>query len=264
MSLHERGPQESRSLDLKREPQFLHIGTEFDFGGIKERIITRENLPLEDARKILKGRVFGVLGYGVQGPAQAMNLRDNGLPVIIWQRKEYSKPGKPKTSWERAVDDGWKEGETLFPDPDLKVVMQKANFIQYLLSDAGQAQRWPEIRALLKQGDVLQFSHGFAPVFHKLTEVVVPEFVDLTLIAPKGPGRGVREHFEHGRGVNSSVAVAQDASGKALLLTLASGMAIGSGFLFPTSFEKEVFSDLTGERGILMGAFKGLMDASYN
>jgi len=257
---HEGDPQFRQG----ENPQNL-IGTEFDFGGIKERVITRDDFSLEQARDVLKDETIAVIGYGVQGPAQANNLRDNGLRVIVGQRG-----GPGDKTYDKAVDDGWVPGKTLFsieeatrrasnPEKPLK-----SGQVQNLLSDAGQVQQWNNMRKELIEGSNLYFSHGFGYTFRDITGIFVPEGVDVTLIAPKGAGRSVREHFLAGRGINSSYAVGQDATGRAIKRSLATGMGIGSGFLFKTTFEQEVFSDLTGERGVLMGAAYGLWQAAYN
>ncbi len=225
----------------------------FVFGGVDEDVVTREEFPLEKARRVLADETVAVLGYGVQGPAQALNMRDNGIRVIVGQKKGSD-------SWDRAVADGWIEGRTLF---SLEDATERATVVQFLVSDAGQKNTWPAIRPRLKPGAALYFSHGFAVVYREQTGVVPPSNVDVVLVAPKGSGRSVRANFLDGSGINSSYAVHQDYTGRALERTLALGMAIGSGYLFPTTFEKEVFSDLTGERGVLMGALAGLMEAQY-
>lgn len=109
----------------------------------------------------------------------------------------------------------------------------------------------------------LYFSHGFSPVFKDLTKVDVPADVDVILVAPKGSGRTVRSLFREGRGINSSIAVYQDVTGKAQEKAVAMGVAIGSGYLYQTTFEKEVYSDLLGERGALMGGVHGMFLAQY-
>jgi ketol-acid reductoisomerase len=124
--------------------------TSINFGGIVEEIVTREEFPLEKARQVLKDERIAVLGYGVQGPAQALNMRENGFNVIIGL-------GLYDYSWEKALADGWVEGETLF---NLEKAVQRATIIQYLVSDAAQKMRWPEVKAALKEGDALCFSHG--------------------------------------------------------------------------------------------------------
>jgi ketol-acid reductoisomerase len=225
-----------------------------NFGGVEEEITTREEFPLEKARQVLKDEVVAVLGYGVQGPAQALNLRDNGIRVIVGQ-----KPGGK--SWEKALKDGWVPGETLFP---LEEAAEQGTVIQYLISDAGQKLMWPQIKPHLQEGDALYFSHGFSVVYKDQTGVIPPEYVDVMLVAPKGSGTSVRANFLNGSGINSSYAVEQDYTGRAVERTLALGIAIGSGYLFPTTFADEVHSDLVGERGVLMGALAGIMEAQYN
>lgn len=225
-----------------------------DFGGVTEDVIISDEFTLDKAREVLKNETIAVLGYGVQGPAQALNLRDNGIDVIIGQMEgdEY---------WEKAVGDGFIPGETLFP---LEEAAKKGTIIMELLSDAGQVATWPKIKACLNEGDALFFSHGFSIVYKEQTGVIPPDNVDVILVAPKGSGRSVRQNFLAGSGINSSYAVFQDYTGRARERVLALGIAIGSGYLFPTTFEKEVFSDLTGERGVLMGCLAGVMEAQYN
>ena len=225
-----------------------------DFGGVTEDVIISDEFPLDKARDVLKNETIAVLGYGVQGPAQALNLRDNGIDVIIGQMEgdEY---------WEKAVGDGFIPGETLFP---LEEAAKKGSIIMELLSDAGQVATWPKIKECLNEGDALFFSHGFSIVYKEQTGVIPPDNVDVILVAPKGSGRSVRQNFLAGSGINSSYAVFQDYTGRARERVLALGIAIGSGYLFPTTFEKEVFSDLTGERGVLMGCLAGVMEAQYN
>lgn len=258
-----RGPEGDPRQRGAQEPKPSQIGTEFDFGGVKERVVTRDDFPLERARQVLRRERVAVIGYGVQGPAQALNLRANGVNVIVGQREGRT--------YDKAVEDGWVPGVSLF---SIEEAVQRATQpqetrlipgqVQYLLSDAGQKDQWPQILPLLRPGTNVYFSHGFSYTFRDQSGVVPPDDNDVTLIAPKGPGRSLREHFLAGRGVNSSYAVGQDATGRALERTLATGMAIGSGFLFETTFEQEVLSDLTGERGVLMGAAYGLWQAAYN
>lgn len=223
------------------------------FGDMTEVVVTREEFPLAKAKKVLKDEVIAVIGYGVQGPAQALNLRDNGFNVIVGQRKNSS-------SWDKAKEDGWKEGKTLF---DIEEAAKRGTIIAYLLSDAGQIQLWPTIKKHLSKGKTLYFSHGFGVTFKKDTKIIPPKDVDVILVAPKGSGRTVRKHFLAGKGINSSFAIFQDASKKAKDKVLAMGIGVGSGYLFETTFQREVYSDLTGERGVLMGAIAGLMEAQY-
>jgi ketol-acid reductoisomerase len=226
-----------------------------NFGGVVEEVVTREEFPVSRAREILKNETIAVIGYGVQGPAQSLNMRDNGFSVIIGQAPEF------KADWDKAVADGWVPGETLFP---VEEAAKKATIIQYLVSDAAQRTLWPVIKPCLNKGDALYFSHGFSITYKEQTGVVPPDGVDVILVAPKGSGTSVRRNFLAGTGINSSYAVFRDATGRALDRTLAIGIAVGSGYLFPTTFEQEVYSDLTGERGVLMGALAGIMDAQYN
>jgi ketol-acid reductoisomerase len=226
-----------------------------NFGGVMEDVITSKEFSLKRAQKVLKNEVVAVLGYGVQGPAQAFNMRDNCINVIIGQAKE------DKRYWKKAIADGWVPGKTLFP---IEEAVQRGTIIQYLVSDAAQKILWPKVKANLKKGDALYFSHGFSVVYKKQTGVIPPAFVDVIMVAPKGSGTSVRRNFLDGSGINSSFAVHQDYTGRAMERTLALGIAIGSGFLFPTTFQKEVYSDLTGERGVLMGALAGMMEAQYN
>jgi ketol-acid reductoisomerase len=203
---------------------------------------------------VLKDEVIAIIGYGVQGPAQALNLKDNGINVIIGQAPEF------KADWDRAVADGFVPGETLFP---IEEAAEKATVIQYLVSDAAQRAVWPKLEPCLKEGDALYFSHGFSVTYKEHTGVVPPANIDVILVAPKGSGTSVRRNFLAGTGINSSYAVFQDYTGRAEERTVALGIGIGSGYLFPTTFEQEVYSDLTGERGVLMGALAGIMDAQY-
>jgi len=225
-----------------------------DFGGTVEDIVTRDEFSVEKAREILKDETIAILGYGVQGPGQALNMKDNGMKVIIGQR-EGSK------SWDKAIKDGWVPGETLF---SIEEAATRGTVIQYLLSDAGQSMLWDKVKPCLNEGDALYFSHGFSVVFKEQTGVVPPENVDVILAAPKGSGTSVRRNFLAGSGINSSYAVFQDYTGRAKERALALGIVIGSGYLFPTTFKKEVLSDLTGERGVLMGALAGIMEAQYD
>ncbi len=225
-----------------------------DFGGVKETVVTRKEFPLSKARRVLNNETVAVIGYGVQGPAQALNMKDNGIRVIVGQSKQFQK------DWDRAVADGWTPGETLF---DLEEACARGTIIQLLVSDAAQRIVWPTVRPHLTAGKALYFSHGFSITYRKHTGVVPPKDVDVIMVAPKGSGLNVRRNFLSGAGINSSYAVFQDATGRAEERCLAIGIAIGSGYLFPTTFEHETVSDLTGERGVLMGALAGIMEAQY-
>jgi len=226
-----------------------------DFGGVVEEVVTRDEFPLSKAQEVLKNEVVAVIGYGVQGPAQSMNMRDNKINVIIGQRPEE------KVYWDKAVKDGWVPGKTLF---NIEEAAQKGTIVQYLISDAGQTAVWPKLKPFLTKGKALYFSHGFSIVYKDQTRVIPPKDIDVIMVAPKGSGLSVRRNFLSGSGINSSFAVFQDATGNAMQRALALGIAVGSGFLFPTTFEKEVLSDLTGERGTLMGALAGILEAQYN
>jgi len=229
--------------------------TQINIGGIIEEVITADEFTLEKAREILKDETIAILGYGVQGPAQALNLRDNGFEVIIGQMES------DKQYWDKAVADGFVPGKTLF---SVEEAARRGTVIQYLLSDAGQMATWPAVKECLNDGDALYFSHGFSIVYKDQTKIIPPDNVDVILVAPKGSGRNVRLNFLDGSGINSSYAVFQDYTGHATDRTLALGIAIGSGYLFPTTFQDEVYSDLTGERGVLMGCLAGVMEAQYN
>jgi ketol-acid reductoisomerase len=224
-----------------------------DFGGTLETVVTRKEFPMSKARKVLKDETIAVIGYGVQGPAQALNLQDNGFRVIVGTRPD----GK---SWKRAQADGWKPGKTLFDIPE---AVERGTIIQLLVADAVQREIWPVVKPRLHEGDALYFSHGFAITYQKLTGVVPPPFVDVIMVAPKGSGLNVRRNFLSGAGINSSYAVYQDATGRAEERCLALGIGIGSGYLFPTTFAHETNSDLVGERGVLMGCLAGVMEAQY-
>jgi len=226
-----------------------------DFGGVKERIVTRKEFPLARARRVLGKEVVAIIGYGVQGPAQSLNMKDNGVKVIIGQSRAFP------TDWARARRDGWVPGKTLF---EVEEACRRATIIQFLVSDAAQRAIWPSMKKYLTPGKAIYFSHGFSIVYRKQTGVVPPKGVDVIMVAPKGSGTSVRRNFLSGAGINSSYAVGRDATGRARERCLALGIAIGSGYLFPTTFEQEVYSDLTGERGVLMGALAGMMHAQYD
>ena len=224
-----------------------------NFGGAEEEVVTREEFPLAKAIETLKDETIAILGYGVQGPGQALNLKDNGFNVIIGQRKGSK-------TWDKAVADGWVPGETLF---ELEEACQRGTILQYLLSDAGQISVWPTVKENLSPGKALYFSHGFGVTFNERTGIVPPDNVDVILVAPKGSGTSLRRMFLEGRGLNSSFAIFQDSTGRAKERVVALGIGVGSGYLFPTTFKKEVYSDLTGERGTLMGAIQGIFAAQY-
>lgn len=224
-----------------------------NFGGVVEDVVTRQEFSMEKAREILKNETIAILGYGVQGPGQSLNLKDNGFNVIIGQRKNSA-------SWDKAVADGWEPGKTLF---EIEEAADKGTILQYLLSDAGQIAMWPTIKPYLTPGKALYFSHGFGITYKEQTNIIPPADVDVILVAPKGSGTSLRRLFVSGKGLNSSFAVFQDATGHARDRVLALGIGVGSGYLFETDFKREVYSDLTGERGTLMGCIQGVFQAQY-
>lgn len=226
-----------------------------DFGGTLEEVVTRKEFSLAKARKVLKKEVVAIIGYGVQGPAQALNMKDNGINVIIGQSKAF------KRDWDRAVKDGWVPGKTLF---DVEEAAKRGTIIQMLVADAAMQYVFPLVKPHLTEGKAIYFSHGFGLVYSEFTKVVPPKNIDVIMVAPKGSGTSVRRNFLAGVGINSSFAIAQDATGRATERCIAVGIAVGSGYLFPTTFEHEVTSDLTGERGVLMGALAGIMEAQYD
>jgi len=227
---------------------------QIDFGGVLENVVTREEFPLKKALDVLKNETIAILGYGVQGPGQALNLRDNGFNVIVGQRKGTK-------SWDKALNDGWVEGKNLF---ELEEAAKRGTVLEFLLSDAGQIAFWPTLKKYLTQGKTLYFSHGFGITYNDQTGIIPPKDVDVVLVAPKGSGTSLRRKFLQGKGLNASYAIYQDASGMAKDKVIALGIGIGSGFLFETTFKKEVYSDLTGERGTLMGALAGILEAQYH
>jgi ketol-acid reductoisomerase len=224
-----------------------------NFGGVEENVVTREEFPLSKAQEVMKDEIVAVIGYGVQGPGQSLNLRDNGFNVIVGQRKDSK-------TWNKAVADGWVPGETLF---EIEEACKRGTIIQYLLSDAAQIQLWDTVKKHLTPGKALCFSHGFGITYKERTGIIPPADVDVILVAPKGSGTSLRTMFLEGRGLNSSYAIFQDATGRAFERVVSLGIGVGSGYLFETDFKREVFSDLTGERGSLMGAIQGLMLAQY-
>ncbi|KAI9592953.1 ketol-acid reductoisomerase [Syncephalis fuscata] len=213
-----------------------------DFGGTKEVL-----------KKIFAQDTLAVIGYGPQGRGQSLNLRDNGLNVVVGVRKD----GR---SWKQAVEEGWTPGKNLF---EIEEACSRGTVIMNLLSDAAQTQLWSTVKKYLTKGKTLYFSHGFSVVYHDQTKITPPADIDVVLVAPKGSGFTVRRLFEQGRGINSSYAVYQDVSGQASERARALGIAVGSGYLYETTFEKEVYSDLAGERGALMGGIYGLFLAQY-
>ena len=226
-----------------------------DFGGVKEEVVMRGEFPMEKAREVLNDETIAVIGYGVQGPGQSLNMKDNGFNVIIGQSKQFMQ------DWDRAVADGWEPGKTLF---EIEEAARRGTIIEMLVSDAAQKQIWPDVEKCLNPGNAVYFSHGFSIAYKDLTGVIPPKDVDVIMVAPKGSGTSLRRNFLSGAGINSSFAVFQDATGRARERCIALGIAVGSGYLFPTTFTNEVYSDLVGERGVLMGAIAGIMEAQYD
>lgn len=224
-----------------------------DFAGTKETVYERADWPLSKLHDFFKNDTLALIGYGSQGHGQGLNARDNGLNVIVGVRKDGA-------SWKEAVEDGWVPGKTLFP---IEEAIERGTIIMNLLSDAAQSTTWPQLGPLITKGKTLYFSHGFSVVYKKETGVIPPKDVDVILVAPKGSGRTVRTLFKEGRGINSSIAIFQDVTGQAKERAIALGIAVGSGYLYETTFEKEVYSDLYGERGVLMGGIQGMFLAQY-
>jgi ketol-acid reductoisomerase len=226
-----------------------------DFGGVKEEVVTREEFPMARAHEVLKDETIAVIGYGVQGPGQSLNLKDNGFKIIIGQSKQFQE------DWNRAEEDGWKPGKDLF---EIEEAAQRGTIIEMLVADAAHRVVWQAIKKYMNPGDALFFSHGFSIVYNDQTKVIPPDNIDVIMVAPKGSGTSLRRNFLSGEGINASFAVYNDATGRARERCLALGIGIGAGYLFPTTFEKEVHSDLVGERGVLMGALAGIMEAQYD
>ncbi|CAE6464706.1 unnamed protein product [Rhizoctonia solani] len=251
-SLLSRAATATASRTAMTQAQIRGVKT-LDFAGTKEVVYERADWPLAKLQDYFKNDTLALIGYGSQGHGQGLNARDNGLNVIVGVRKDGE-------SWKQAIEDGWVPGETLFP---IDEAIDRGTIIMNLLSDAAQAQTWSQIAPLITKGKTLYFSHGFSVVYKDDTNVVPPKDVDVILVAPKGSGRTVRTLFKEGRGINSSIAVWQDVTGKAKEKAIALGIAVGSGYLYETTFEKEVYSDLYGERGVLMGGIQGMFLAQY-
>src|SRR5690606_22262818 len=164
-----------------------------NFGGVEENVITREEFPLSKAQQVLKDETVAVIGYGVQGPGQALNQRDNGINVIVGQRKNSK-------SWDKAVRDGFIPGESLF---EIEEALELVTIICCLLSDAAQRAMWPTVTKHLTAGKAWYFTHGFGITFNEQTNIVPPADVDVFLVAPKGSGTSLRRIFLQGRWLNS-------------------------------------------------------------
>lgn len=179
---------------------------QIQIGQHQETVVERADYPPEKLQAVLGKETVAVLGYGVQGRGQSLNMKDNGVRVIIGLRDQ----GR---GWDLAQQDGWVPGQTLFP---LEEAAQRGTVVQYLLSDAGQKQQWPTLKPHLTAGKALYFSHGFSIVYSDQTGVVPPKDIDVILVAPKGSGTTVRRLFLEGKGINASYAVHQNATGRAL------------------------------------------------
>ncbi len=207
--------------------------------------------------KYLKDRVIAIIGYGIQGRGQALNLRDSGLNVIVSQRKG-------SVNYDQAVKDGFKP-------MDADEAAKKADIIQILTQDHLQAELYNSaVKKHMKKGKSLVFSHGFNIHFKQIKP---PKAVDVWMIAPKSPGALVRRQFEEGRGVPCLVAIHQDSSGHALRDALAYAKGLGGtrAGVFTTTFKEETETDLFGEQVVLCGGtselikagFETLVDAGY-
>lgn len=198
---------------------------------------------------VLKEKVIAIVGYGNQGHAQAQNLRDSGLKVIVGELE-----GSP--GWMRAKEAGF-EVETA------KKAAQKANIIQILVPDEFQAKLYQtDILPFLKKGNALGFSHGFNIHFH---QIVPPQWVDVFMVAPKGPGVLLRRTYQEGKGVPCLIAIEQDASGLAKEIALAYAKGIGGtrAGVIETTFREETETDLFGEQVVLCGGVTALIKAGF-
>lgn len=198
---------------------------------------------------VLEGKTIAVIGYGSQGHAHALNAKESGCNVIIGLY-EGSK------SWDKAV----KQGFEVYTAAE---AAKKADVIMILINDEKQAEMYKkDIEPNLEEGNMLMFAHGFAIHFG---QIVPPKNVDVTMIAPKGPGHTVRSEYQAGKGVPCLVAVQQDASGKALDKALAYAQAIGGARagVLETDFRTETETDLFGEQAVLCGGVCALMQAGY-
>ena len=198
---------------------------------------------------LLEGKTIAVIGYGSQGHAHALNLKESGCNVIVGLY-EGSK------SWAKAEAAG-------FQVYTAAEAAKKADIIMILINDEKQAKMYKEsIEPNLKEGDMLMFAHGFAIHFG---QIVPPKNVDVTMIAPKAPGHTVRSEYQRGRGTPCLVAVYQDATGKAKDRALAYGLAIGGARagILETTFRVETETDLFGEQAVLCGGVVDLMKCGF-
>jgi len=217
-----------------------------------EEIITKLDYSINDCKNNLDGKVISVLGYGTQGISQSANLKDNNMDVILGLRKG----GK---SWNNALEDGWEEDKNLFT---IEEATSRGNIIQCLLSDFGQIEQWKNIEPNLYTNDTLCFSHGFGIHYKSNTKIIPPNDINVIMVAPKCSGNTVRQHFLNGRGFNSSYAIYQNHN-NAREICYSYSFLIGNNYIFETTFDKEVISDLTGERCILMGMIQAAFSAQY-
>ena len=197
----------------------------------------------------LNGKKIAIIGYGSQGHAHALNLRDSGCDVIIGLRKG----GK---SWPVAEKDGFQ----VYTVPE---ATKQADIIMILINDEKQAKMYKEsIEPNLEPGNMLMFAHGFAIHFG---QIIPPKNVDVAMIAPKGPGHTVRSEYQAGKGVPCLIAVHQDATGKAHDMALAYALAIGGARagVLQTTFREETETDLFGEQAVLCGGVTALMKAGF-
>ena len=198
---------------------------------------------------LLEGQKIAIIGYGSQGHAHALNLKDSGFDVIIGLY-EGSK------SWKRAEE----QGLQVFTAAE---AAKQADIIMILINDELQASMYKkDIAPNLKEGDMLMFAHGFNIHFQ---QIIPPANVDVTMIAPKAPGHTVRSEYQAGKGTPMLVAVEQDATGKALDRALAYGAAIGGARagILETTFRTETETDLFGEQAVLCGGVVKLMQTGY-
>ncbi len=233
---------------------------------IKKNLNYGKNIPKEFIYKkkanintkiqnILKNDVCNIIGYGPQGRAQALNLKDTGINVQLGLRENGS-------SWKKALKDGFIPNKDLFT---IENSVKKSSIDMLLLSDAGLIDIYPKIKDNL-HNKTIYFSHGFGIVYKNLTNINIDKLIntDIILVAPKGSGKTVRELYKNNKGINSSYAIYKNSSGKAEQKALAIGFGIGSPYMYKTTFENEVYSDLTGERSILMGGIAGIFKAQYD
>ena len=198
---------------------------------------------------ILKGKTVAIIGYGSQGHAHAQNLNDSGISVVVGL-----KPGSKRR--QQVVADGLKVMDT-------NEAAKVADVIMILTPDEVQASMYNEsIKSNLKDGDILMFAHGFNINFN---QIVPPEFVDVIMVAPKGPGHTVRSQYKEGKGVPSLIAIHQNASGKAkdFALAYAAGIGAGRAGIIETTFREETETDLFGEQAVLCGGVTELMKAGF-